>query len=138
MKSRCYQRGCVWELEVTHMDEAVDQLRQHYRAVHPTKAFYEHREMESLEQYNRTADEFCEQYLYDEGGRFDWRAIAHEITRQRRWHDEGRGYLDPEVIVEVEARVAANPQEARQAQRDRPRFDILLNEAPLAAPEDGF
>lgn len=121
MESKCFRRACNFVQEVAHMDEAVDVLRQHYRAVHPTKAFYESREVESLEAWNLTGDEVMEQHNLGsaENPNYDWRGLRNTVNR---YNDDRYGrYTNDAAVAEVTRRVeeyeAANPPQAEAMHR---------------------
>lgn len=149
MVTRCFRKGCNFSEEAAHMDDAIDRLRQHHRAVHPTKVFYENDYAANLETYNLTVDEIIESNDASRPGAeqpyYDWRHIRAQAQRWRQQQDRGNVYIKPETLDELEQRVtewfANQPQE--QAQEAAPPANpfgqarLVMDE--LALPEDdGF
>lgn len=131
MKSFCGRKSCDWSEEVAHMDEAIDQLQQHYRAIHPTKAFYRSANLEALELYNTSAQEFVDRYTAETADGNDpvvnWPSVRAETRRYRQWQDNGLKYLDRDVLVELEALVDLHEQDiadAIEARAARPRYRV--------------
>jgi hypothetical protein len=137
------------------MDEALDVLRQHYRAVHPTKGFYVNREIERLEQYNLTADEYMQGYSIGgvDGGpqEYDWRTLRNQIQRYGGDNMGYGAYLNPDTVAEVTQRVddhyANQPPEPergvagnilRDAIAPRPGGPIVIDDVvpPFEFPPD--
>ena len=121
MEARCFRKGGNFSQDVAHMDDAIDQLQQHYRAVHPTKAFYRNRELESLEQYNQTAEELMEQdnlAAPEAEPQYDWVHLRSMVRRWRELEQQGRVYYNEATLSEVERRVEEHfaNQPAEQAQ----------------------
>jgi hypothetical protein len=119
MQSRCSRKRCAWILEVAHMDEALDQLHLHYRAVHPTKGFYRSREIESLESYNLTPDEYMESYNIGsaENPEYDWRTLRNQIQRTRENEERFGGFIAPAVVDELERRINEHYDNQPQAEQ---------------------
>ena len=69
-----------------HVDDIARRLREHYRAQHPNKGFYETRAIESIEQFNMSLDD----WLTRNFGR-DW---AQRYTPQQM-HNSVRQLLTP-------------------------------------------
>lgn len=157
MTSKCFRKGCNWVLDVAHMDEALDQLRQHYRAVHPTKVFWENDIAGNLESYNQTADELMENFNMARGDQpeYDWRHLQSTVRSHRSNQERGLTvFLHSDTVDELERRVnehyannpAPAPDEAmpRLAQAfqqydagiraEPPPFDDGLVEVDLADP----
>lgn len=146
MEARCFRKGCNFSQDVAHMDDAIDQLQQHYRAVHPTKAFYRNRELESLEAYNQTAEELMEQdnlAAPEAEPQYDWRHLRSMVRRWRELEQQGRIYYNEAALSEVERRVeehfANQPAEqapevaAAVARAVRAAYFGDVAEAPLVA-----
>lgn len=142
MHSKCTRYNCNFVQEVAHMDEALEVLRQHYRAIHPTKGFYQNREIENLEAYNLTVEELFEQNNAgprDGDPQYDWRHLRSQVTRWRQEEQRGNAYIHPDTVNEVERRVeehfAANPvQEAPPgAVRIQWVEDPVAQDVPVAA-----
>lgn len=150
MTSKCFRKGCNWVLDVAHMDEALDQLRQHYRAVHPTKVFWENDIAGNLESYNQTADELMESFNLRRGDQepeYDWRHLQSAVRSHRSNQERGLTvFLHNDTVDELERRVnehyANNPAPAPDEAAPRvflnraepPPFDDGLVEVGLADP----
>lgn len=155
MVTKCFRRGCNFREEADHMDDAIYRLRQHFRAIHPTKVFYESDYSANLEGYNLTVEEIFEGSNIARGDaaapEYDWRHIRAQVHTWRRNQERGNDYLDPAVLDEVERRVnewfANQPAPAAEAGGAAPANPFAGNNvlvdavraAPMwdVAPEEG-
>lgn len=106
------------------MDDALEMLQQHYRAVHPTKAFYRNRECESLEQYNLDVEEVFENHNLaraEADPQYDWRQLRATVTNWKRQAEMyGVSYMNPNTVAEVERRV-------EEHYANQPAPDVAVN-----------
>ena len=63
VQGRCLIYNCDHVVkDGQHIDDVLDKLAQHYRGMHPTKAFYRNNQLENLETYNLTLQEVFDRY----------------------------------------------------------------------------
>lgn len=128
MEARCFRKGCEFTEDVPHMDAAVDTLREHYRAQHPTKSFVELDNRSGLETWNTTVDEWLTEVCVGPDGTTNFGYLNEYL----------RGYMGadrmPPAVRDDLQQVYDNWVQAQQAAQPQVAGLMEFVEDDVAAP----
>lgn len=117
LQSKCYLPNCDWvQSDLPHIDACMEELRAHYRAVHPTKYLPPAGDQDvgyQLQDWNKGVDDFLRD-ITTEDGQVHWRNLMRyfvgpdAVYYSRRHRPENLA----ELRVQYEANYIAPPQPA--------------------------